>query len=252
MPPDPCLNAVINPLEPVYLNPVIVVSDGEEIPGLETFTGYTYDENGALIENIPVDECFAKRHRVWAVTFNERINNDGNTPPINSGPTPPTTSTVKINAKIDQMTIKTDKEMWFKGANDVYIMYSYSWPDGINPATGQYSHTPMILAWGDNAVSAISLGSYTNRDIKKQRHLAINKTYAVFGRPDTFYTGEFNSMRDKYPSKGTMIYYAIFEFDSFAAIKHGYNIIRGLTESSLPKIEELIRDNAKLDAKFNA
>lgn len=122
--PDPCLNAIATAI-PDYPNPVIVPYDGEEIPGQETFTGYTYDQQGTLIENIPVDECFAKRHRVWAITLNERVNDTGVIPPTTSGPTPSTTTDTHSQAAyISTMKIKADKESWIKGANDVYISYT--------------------------------------------------------------------------------------------------------------------------------
>jgi len=220
--PDPCLHVVSNSLEPVYPNPVIVAYDGEESTGQETFTGYTYDQNGLLIENIPVDECFAKRHRVWAVTLNER-------PPLppNIVAELPTSYSGQSNiaqaAFIKNMKIKVNKESWLKGANDLEMTWSMSWKDGVNPITNTYAVHPFELSTfrggaGFTYIYTIGLGKYTKRDVKKGRNKELNIDYAVFGKPTSFVYGggEWNSMRDWYDKMGTHIYYVIYEHDTWA------------------------------------
>ena len=60
-----------------FLNSYIDHMKSEKVEeGLTTvFESYTYDTNGLAVPRGDVDECFAKRHTVWAITINERMGN---------------------------------------------------------------------------------------------------------------------------------------------------------------------------------
>jgi len=62
------------------------------------------------------------------------------------------------------------------------------------------------------------MGKFTNRDIKKNRIKEINANYALFGNPQTFVPEKWTwkDMIDNYPSKGTHLYYVIYEYDSWS------------------------------------
>jgi hypothetical protein len=245
--PDPCLNAVI-PLERFYPNPVIVPFDGEEIAGQEVFTGYTYDQNGALIENISVDECFAKRHRVWAITLNERVNDNGNiTPPISEVPSPPTIER-GADTYIPSMTIKENKESFIKGASEIYLIAAVSWENGINPASNQveasFRSNKNAKAEGVfNVVNDVDynffIRDFSRKEIRRQNSININFTYfplstALYSEYDpciglatatsnagTNYTAYQNCKQTTpnvktyyYPDRGDYAYFLIYEYDT--------------------------------------
>ncbi|TDG35478.1 hypothetical protein EZJ43_12685 [Pedobacter changchengzhani] len=221
---DPCLKVIPKALERAFVNPVIVRYDGEEIAGQETFLGFTNDQNGVLIENIPVDECFAKRHRVWAITLNERSGLSRG-PKNTSADTPePSIHNIGQVAFIKNMKVKANKESWIKGGNELQMTWSMSWKDGINPSTNTYAVHPFELKFwiGYNIkyISTISLGDFTKRDVKKGRVKNLNIDYAVFGNPTSFVAAgsEWNTMKNWYNKMGTYIYYVVYENDTWADI----------------------------------
>ncbi|QPH39813.1 hypothetical protein [Pedobacter endophyticus] len=254
--PDPCSHVVVSSLEPVYPNPVIVAYDGEEGPGEETFTGYTYDQNGLLIENIPVDECFAKRHRVWAVTLNERANRLGVTPQPTSGPTPaaPTTA-IGADAYFPKMTIKHHKESWIKGASEVYVIAATSWENGINPSTNQieasFRCNKLRQIGVYNEVNDLeynySIRDFERKEIKKEKSIDIDFTYFAFSselysyydactpllyatnNPIANYNNYENCKKTTpsvktlyYPDRGDYVYFLIYEYDTGFLNLNGY------------------------------
>lgn len=253
--PDPCLNAMATAI-PDYPNPVIVPYDGEEVPGRETFTGYTYDQNGTLIENISVDECFAKRHRVWAITLNERVNDTGNvTPPISGVPSPPTIER-GADAYIPSMTIKENKESFIKGASEIYLIAAVSWENGINPASNQVeasfrSNKNPKPQGVFNVVNDVDynffIRDFSRKEIRRQNSININFTYfplstALYSDYDsciglitgTSSTGtNYNAYQNckqtnpniktyYYPDRGDYVYFLIYEYDTGILNLNGY------------------------------
>lgn len=212
-----------------YPNPVIVTHNGEEIPGQDSFVGYSYDANGIRIDSIVVDECFAQKHVVWAITINERVTSSGlliaspnynNTPITSYG-----IDTISQAPHITDMTVKKDKESWIKGANEVAMAYAISWINGTNPSNNQISFTPFNLkilkrynGYGfpiyDN-LYWLDLGKFTNRDIRKKKQKTINKVYAVFGNLSNVNGTSLDWAETKslYPTKGDYIYFVLFERD---------------------------------------
>lgn len=212
-----------------YPNPVIVTYDGEEISGQESFIGHSYDANGTLIDDIVVDECFAQKHIVWAITINERVTSSGLiiTPPnYNNAPiTASGIDTISQAPHITDMTVKKDKESWIKGANDVAMAYAISWINGTDPSNNQISFTPFNLkilksynSYGfpiyDN-LYWLDLGKFTNRDIRKKKQKTINKVYAVFGNLSNVNgtSLDWSETKSLYPTKGDYIYFVLFERD---------------------------------------
>lgn len=105
----------LNPCDaPSYMNytyPVVVSYDGDESTGQIVFTGNSYDPFGQPI-TVQVSECFASQHTVWAVTINERVNQNGTVPNPTSGTTPSSSTITPTGADlyIPNLTIKTHKE----------------------------------------------------------------------------------------------------------------------------------------------
>lgn len=230
--PDPCLNAIATAI-PDYPNPVIVPYDGEEIPGQETFTGYTYDQQGTLIENIPVDECFAKRHRVWAITLNERVNDTGVIPPTTSGPTPATSpAQTGADIYISNLAIKENKESWIKGGSEIALAWILSWKNGLNPASGAKQTTvyaPLGDGSGTSGKASNEIGFFTRKEVRRETEKYINYTFASLSKWKDFdYTlpagvpvSEFARYWSshtppfiyRYPNQGDYMYITIFEYD---------------------------------------
>jgi len=245
--PDPCLNVIST--GPIYPNPVIVPYSGDEIAGQEVFTGYTYDQSGLLIENIPVDECFAKKHRVWAVTLNERVDETGNiTQPVSG--TPPQTTTVERAADtyIPSMTIKENKESFIKGASEIYLIAAVSWENGINPTSNQieasFRSNKAAKAQGVfNIVNDVDynffIRDFSRKEIRRQNSIDINFTYfplssalysdydpcfgllTATGNPSTNYSAYQNCKQTNpsiktyyYPDRGNYVYFLIYEYDT--------------------------------------
>lgn len=213
--PDPCASYPPDPVNFPY--PVIVPYDGVETESLSgavqdmAFEGYTYDTGGILEECPVVDECFAKRHTVWAITLNE-TNDEVNTDVIGS----PAANATQA-AYIQYMKLKVSKESWIKGKSEVSIYYRYSWVNGIDPADNAFKAWNMIIYRGLYNINYISLGSFTRREVRRETNLNLDRDYLVIGLPTSFVQdgGGFNTMRNYYPLKGDYIYYGIFEYDSW-------------------------------------
>ncbi|KQN32449.1 hypothetical protein ASE92_17750 [Pedobacter sp. Leaf41] len=283
LPPDPCLNAVINPLEPIYLNPVIVISDGEEIPGQDTFTGYTYDQNGALIENIPVDECFSKRHRVWGITFNERVGSNGTVPPTTNGPTPtaPTTP-IGADAYFPTMTIKEHKESFIKGGSEVYFIAAVSWSNGINPTTNQpeasfrYNKSPRhygIFNEVNDVDYNFEIKEFTRKEVNRQKSIDVNFNYfrfnselfsdfdqcknILFADPVGNYAAYLackstspNIQTHYYPERGDYVYFIIYEYDTGFLDLNGSKIVNVAADNNSIQIRYRSNENPYLATRL--
>lgn len=219
-------------------NAVIVPYNGDESVQQNTYPGYTYTNNGQLIENIPVNEEFAANHEVWVVTPNESVGNSGImvAPPTtqnNLFPNNPSGTTTNIAdiisqaAYVQNMVIKVNKESWIKGKSDICMTYTMSWANGINPITNTRAfHRFALSVWKYPSGGApypewyswVDFGKFTRKQIREKRSLNLNKYYAVWGSPRTAIpnSGEWNNMRNWHPERGDHLYYAIFEQDAWA------------------------------------
>lgn len=222
--PDPCENVL--PGSVTYPYPVIVPEDGIEENSTEVFEGYTYDTQGNLMTCGAVDECFAKRYEVWAVTINEGVAAGG------SGITYTTLPGFSDDQAVyvENMTIKVDKESWIKGKSKVNITWAMSWDNGINPAVNLHQHNIIdLLKYRDTDgygytsyehLHEVRLGLFSSREIRRQTQLALGSYFFVIGSPQTSIPESWiwNNIRNWYPSKGTYLYYSVYEFDTWADI----------------------------------
>lgn len=210
--------------------PIIVPYDGDESVIQQYYMGYSYTNNGTLINDINVDEEFANQYETWVITPNERVDINGNVPTIYNGPTPAgPISPTGADAYIPSMVIKTHKEPWIKGASEITMQYSFSWFDKINPANGQAEIThfqPITTnaAMTNPYVSSISLvilgqsdiiwmPKFKRDDINRKKEVYINFTYAPLSK-------KFESFEYFYPYKGDYIYLVIYEDDTFLTSPH--------------------------------
>ncbi|PWS26152.1 hypothetical protein DHW03_15260 [Pedobacter yonginense] len=218
LPMDP-----IDPNAPVYDNPIMVPYDGDESYIPPYYYGYTFQNNGLFIDNIEVTETMADNHEVWAITPNE--SGLEGVPGEVMGVTPPTPNEATQLAYIQYMAIRDHKESWIKGASDVFMSWTMSWEDGLRPATGTYSATQLELKWTEfdggypytYSTDEMSMGKFTRREVRRGKELEINMPYLVIGHPQAWVTDAwvYNNIREWFPSKGTHIYYVIYERDAW-------------------------------------
>ena len=239
----------------VYSTPVIVCSNGEELPNVDTYYGCAYNQNGILTENIPVDECFSKSNIVWAITLNERVNQYGTiTAPIQN--TLNQTS-IRPDLYIPEMTIKENKESWIKGARDICMYACTSWDNGINPQTGNYESSfwvkPELASTTYNTtVNNIEIRNFSRKEVKNKKSVNINFTYFALSREiyktidpcasllhslNAFNKLEVLNEHTKcqaqnpkikiyfYPERGDHLYFIIYEFDTGVFDLNGFKSI---------------------------
>lgn len=222
VPPTPCN---IEPQEAqLYASPVIVPAIGNEEENVsDIYMGYAYDKNGKLIENIPVDECYANTHPVWVVSINERVNDSGiaNTPSTTTEP-----NLQGADIFIPTITIKDHKESWIKGGSEIAIAWFLSWSNGKNPNTGTLECTLYPYALNKHFTE---IAFFKRADIRKENSQNINFTFAPLsnwsytdrtlpeGVPlsETFqyWITHTPPSFPYYPTKGDYIYVTIFEYD---------------------------------------
>jgi hypothetical protein len=259
---DPCPSSEGSPAVD-YPYPVILTHDGEEIPGQDTFTGYSFDSSGARIDGIVVDECFAQKHVVWAVTINERVNNSrvmvappgyDNNPPPAMGPTP----VQRPDLYITNMTVKDHKESWIKGASDICMYVGVSWDNGINPNSGlqetSFWTKPGLKSLPDqnDEVNNIEIRKFSRKEVRQKRSIDVNFTYFrlstdIYGKFDPCLylafrsnysvqqnTSDYNECKTQnptvdiyfYPEKGDYLYYTVYESDAGITGLNGYSYVQ--------------------------
>lgn len=102
-----------------------------------------------------------------------------------------------------------------------------SWDNDINPANNQPSYENLELKKYRTSDQyglpiydyfyEVSLGKFTNKDIRKRKTKNLDLTYAVFGNPGSFIQekGIWANIKNWYPTKGDYIYFVVFEYDSW-------------------------------------
>jgi len=143
---DPCIGSSIPVEETPFASPVIVAYDGDESTPIESVNGYAYDMAGNIVFDVIVDKCYASRREIWVISINEHPPHIPLSPTSTAPPPPPPAPMDQV-AYISTMLIKADKESWLKGANDVYITYTMSWENGINPANNQFGYKTFELSY---------------------------------------------------------------------------------------------------------
>lgn len=197
---DPCANALVPvPLQPLPY-PVVVSYDGDESTGVDVFSGYTYDANGAQVVCGNVSECFAKVNRVWAVTLNERVDQTGTIPPLPVRPTP-TVAPNNPDIYLPEMTVKAHKESWLKGGSEIAVGWFLSWYTGKNPVTGNKQVTTY-----DQYGRTREIAFFSRKQVQKQTAQYINTT---IGTLSTWWSWDHHP----YSADGDYMYLTIFEYD---------------------------------------
>ncbi|ASZ11920.1 hypothetical protein CK934_13605 [Chitinophaga sp. MD30] len=200
---DPCANAAVPtpvPVEPLPY-PVVVPFDGDETMSNDVFSGYTYDANGNQTVCGNISECFAQRNRVWAVTFNERVDATGRIPSLPNIPTP-TTAPNNPDVYFPNMTVKVHKESWIKGGSEIAVGWYLSWFTGYNPATGSKQLTLYQQLGNPQEVAFFS-----RKQVQKQTPQYINTTFATLS---TWWSWDHHP----YASDGDYMYLIIYELDN--------------------------------------
>jgi hypothetical protein len=225
LPADPCANvAPLSPTE-VYPYPVIVSYDGDESSGQEVFTGSSYDHNGIAIDGIQVSECFAKRHPVWAVTINERVDQSGRfpgdiyaQPSTGNAPTP-----IGADLYMPDIVVKQHKESWIKGGSEIQMQFGVSWANGTNPSTAQTRQFKLYSQTSLSQDAPIDITFLSRSQIRNKRTVPINFTYAPLSswgerinvsyveNNVTKYRSEIQYYN--YPTKGDYLYLIVYEYD---------------------------------------
>jgi len=100
----------------------------------DTYTGFRFIAETGELEEIIVDEEFARKNEVWVISINERVNNEGNLVAKSTYNKKGTNSALTtINVKIDKMTVYDLKESWISGKAEVSIRANLEYYDGGLP-----------------------------------------------------------------------------------------------------------------------
>ncbi len=177
-------------------DPVLVIGLGEK----DAYPGYILDEQGNLKKHESIiDEKFSKENEVWAITINERVDQNGQIEAEkNVGRQSQTTSS--INAHMEDFKLAELKESYVGGKPDVYIM-RFSLFD-IRP--GQSGDR--TIYWVGNTHKGNRINTFRRGDLS--RVIRVNYTYYWNWRP---------ILGNSTGAKGDVMMYVIYERDGFPA-----------------------------------
>lgn len=99
------------------MDPVLVIGLGDK----DQYPGYILNENGEIVEyNRMIDEKFAQENEVWALTINERVDENGKVS-IDRIDAPQSNNLGRINAHMEFFRLAELKESYVSGKPDVYL-----------------------------------------------------------------------------------------------------------------------------------
>ena len=175
--------------------------DGNEI--ITSVPTYYYDEWGnASLTGMMADEQYASYNQVFVISINETVNPDGEIPPIVNSPQG---TQALVNFRIQDLTVKENKESWLAGATEVHIK--------SNGAT--YNHRLN----GNPSATVVSYSNYHYTGDALKGHLITQIARQEVGYPilNINYTMDVNWKVDNFYSDPIVYTYVIFEYDHWPA-----------------------------------